>query len=291
MPKATHREMNDWRDPAAGRPTGPVTGLPHPGVTAVDAGLIDFAHRLADRSGEVIGPYFRQPIAVDVKADDSPVTAADRAAEAAIREMIGRFAPDHGIIGEEFGSEGADRDWVWVLDPIDGTKAFLTGRPTFGTLIALCHRGWPVLGVIDQPVSGERWIGAAGRPSLFNGAEIRTRACTELGKAWLMATHPDMFEGRDEERFLRLSRSVQAVQYGCDCYAYGLLASGFLDIVCEAQLQIYDYAALAPIIAGAGGLISDWSGAPLNLGSNGRVLALGDPSLLDDVLSRLAYRD
>jgi inositol-phosphate phosphatase/L-galactose 1-phosphate phosphatase/histidinol-phosphatase len=214
---------------------------------------------------------------VDDKADLSPVTAADRAAEAAMRRLIGARFPGHGIIGEEYGPERAEAEFVWVVDPIDGTKSFISGVPLFGTLIALARHGTPLLGVIDQPVSRERWVGAAGRPTLFNGRPARCRPCADIAAATVFATTPGMFAGADATAFGRIARAAKLVRFGADCYAYGLVALGCIDLVVEASLKPYDFSAMAPIVAGAGGVASDWRGQPLGLGSDGRVIVAGDP--------------
>jgi len=249
--------------------------------------LIDFAGTLADAVRPVIRRHFRTPVAVDSKPDATPVTIADRDAETAMRALIEARYPDHGIIGEEHGSARPDAEYCWVLDPIDGTKAFLAGKPIFGTLIALVRRGAPVLGIIDQPVLEERWLGTAGSATLFNGRPVRTRACAKLSLATLNATTPDMFAGEDAARFRALGAQTRITQYGGDCYAYGLLASGFIDLVVEAQLKPYDFAALVPVIAGAGGVVSDWRGQPMQLDSDGRIVAAGDPALLPAALEAL----
>jgi inositol-phosphate phosphatase/L-galactose 1-phosphate phosphatase/histidinol-phosphatase len=166
-----------------------------------------------------------------------------------------------------------------VLDPIDGTKSFVTGKPLFGTLIALLREGTPIVGVIDMPALDERWIGVDGRPTTFNGRPTRVRPCPDLDRAWLYASSPHMFPGADAEAFERLRLRCRAGIYGADCYAYGLLASGTVDLVCEATTQPHDYCALVPVVTGAGGVISDWHGRPLGLQSDGRVLAAGDPSM------------
>jgi inositol-phosphate phosphatase / L-galactose 1-phosphate phosphatase / histidinol-phosphatase len=240
------------------------------------AAFLDLALALADAAGAAIRPYFRQKIAVDDKPDHTPVTAADREAESAMRALIEARCPDHGIIGEEYGRLREDAEFVWVLDPIDGTKSFISGVPLFGTLIALCRDGRPVLGIIDQPVSRERWVGVEGHKSRFDGAPIRCRACPDLAGATLFATTPDMFTGGNAAGFARLRDAVKLVRYGGDCYAYGLLASGFIDVVCEAQLKPYDFCAMVPIVEGAGGIATDWRGGPLNLAADGRVLVAGD---------------
>jgi inositol-phosphate phosphatase / L-galactose 1-phosphate phosphatase / histidinol-phosphatase len=256
-------------------------------VVATDQ-FLTLAIDLADAAGEAIRPHFREPLAVDDKPDLSPVTIADRAAEMAMRQLIARRFPEHGIIGEEFGSERAAAEYVWVLDPIDGTKSFISGVPLFGTLIALAHLGRPILGIIDQPISRERWIGASGRPSTFNGAPIRSRQCHRLASATVFSTSPDMFKGDDAAAFARLGAAAKLVRFGADCYAYGLLALGCIDLVVEASLKPYDFSAMLPIIEGAGGVASDWRGAPLTLASDGRVLVAGDRRAHEAALALLA---
>lgn len=254
----------------------------------VEPALIELAGRLADAAGEVIRPLFRQPIEVDEKADSSPVTEADRGAERAIRAILAAERPHDGIIGEEFGRERESASHVWVIDPIDGTRAFITGRPLFGTLIALLRDGAPVLGIIDQPVIHDRWIGAVGHPTLFNGRPARTRPCPELGRAIGAATSPDMFTGADRPAFRRAADACSLMTYGGDCYSYGLLAGGFLDVVIEASMKLYDYAALVPVVTGAGGMITDWGGRALADGGDGRVLAAGDRAVHAEAVRVLA---
>ncbi len=238
--------------------------------------LVALAHRMADASGEVIRGYFRAPIEIVTKDDASPVTAADREAEAAIREIIEGAHPDHGVIGEEFGSAREDHEFVWVLDPIDGTRSFIVGKPLFGTLIALLRDGAPILGIMDQPISGERWIGVAGRPTTLNGTPVRARACPNLGAAALFTTGPERFEGHETAAFERLRDAVGMTQYSADCYATALLASGCVDLVIESGLKVYDYLALVPVVLGAGGKITEWGGGTLGLQSDGSMLAAGD---------------
>ena len=249
--------------------------------------LIDFAGVLADAARPIVRRHFRTPIAVATKEDDTPVTAADREAETAMRDLIAGRYPAHGILGEEHGTVRGDGEYVWVLDPIDGTRAFIAGKPLFGTLVALVRDGLPILGIIDQPVLGERWIGAAGQVTTFNGERVRARRCDHLGAALLNTTSPDLFVGDDAVMFSQLRRAVRHTQYGGDCYAYGLLASGFIDLVVEAGLKSYDFCALVPVIAGAGGAVSDWQGRPVTLASDGRVVAAGDPALLPRAVETL----
>ena len=253
----------------------------------IDA-YLDLARRLADVSGAIARRYFRTRVAVDDKADLSPVTIADREAEAAMRKLIAETFPAHGVIGVEHGSERPDATHVWVLDPIDGTKSFITGRPLFGALIALCREGRPILGVIDCPALGERWIGAAGRPTLHQGEPARTRECASLDRAALYCTSPLMFRGAAFERFERVRKTVKLPLYGGDCFAYGLVASGFADLVIEGSLGVYDYAALVPVLEGAGGIMTDWQGRALDLRSNGFVIAAGDRRAHAQALELLA---
>jgi len=257
-------------------------------AAALSAAQLVLAEELADAAGAVIRPYFRQTIAVDDKADASPVTIADREAEQAMRALIEARFPADGIFGEEFGTIREDAEFVWVLDPIDGTKSFISGIPLFGTLVALLHRGRPVLGIIDQPISHERWRGVAGQRSTHNGNPIHARPCPDLAAASLFATAPDMFRGADAAAFARLKAQVKLTRHGGDCYAYGLVASGFIDCVVEASLKPYDYCAMVPIIEGAGGIFTDWQGKPLGLHSDGRVLAAGDRRVHEAALTLLA---
>ncbi len=250
------------------------------------------ASALADAAGAAIRPYFRGAFGLEDKDDASPVTLADRAAEEAMRRIIERESPRDGIIGEEFGAERADASRVWVLDPIDGTTSFVAGRAIFGTLIALLQDGWPVLGIIDQPITGERWIGAVGQKTLFNDQPAQTRRCRALDDAVLGTTSPHLFSEHQADHFLSLAGKVarRRIVYGGDCYNYGLVASGHIDLVVEAGLKLHDFAALVPIIEGAGGTMCDWYGHPLNADSSGEVIALGDPARLDDVLEALAHQ-
>ena len=263
-----------------------MTGSATPGAGAF--AFADVAGRLADTAARIAMKYFRRDLAVDDKTDQSPVTGADREAEAAMRDILGAAFPEHGVYGEELGKVRIDAEYVWVLDPIDGTQSFVTGKPLFGTLIALTRRGVPVLGVMDAPALNERWVGIEGRPTTFNGAPARVRGCAELGQAWLYATSPQMFPGGDFDAFERLRARVRRAVYGAECYAYGLLASGHVDLVAEATMKPYDFLALAPIVTGAGGVITDWSGEPLTLGSGDRVLAAGDARIHGAALEVLA---
>jgi inositol-phosphate phosphatase/L-galactose 1-phosphate phosphatase/histidinol-phosphatase len=249
--------------------------------------FIDLAHQLADASGPVIRGYFRQPIQVDGKADASPVTVADREAEQAIRAILAEARPRDGIIGEEFGNTDTDAEYVWVIDPIDGTKSFISGRPIFGTLIALVRNGTPILGVIDQPVNGERWVGVAGLGTFYNGDRVKARACPSLSDAIAGTTAADLFGPGQDARWRKVAAGAKHVVYGGDCYTYAQIASGFVDVVLEAGLQTYDFCALAPVVEAAGGVVTDWQGNPLTLASDGTILACGDSRTHAEILSFL----
>ena len=255
--------------------------------TEAPSDLIELANRLADAGGDVIRPYFRQPIVIDTKADASPVTIADREAEQAIRAVLAVARPDDGIIGEEFGSEKTGAEYVWVIDPIDGTRSFITGRPIFGTLIALVHNGAPILGVIDQPIGGERWIGLRGHGATLNGNPIRVRECPTLADATIGTTAPDLFDLAGVKSWQQTAAAARHVVYGGDCYTYAQIATGLVDAVVEAGLQTYDFAALAPVVEEAGGVVTDWQGNPLTLASDGTIVACGDARLHAELLDLL----
>lgn len=250
---------------------------------------VALAHRLADAARAEIIPLFRSGVDSEAKGDATPVTVADRNAEEAMRKLIEAEFSGDGIHGEEFGVKEGVSGRQWVLDPIDGTTAFLAGRPIFGTLIALLVEGFPVLGMIDQPIAGERWLGIAGQGTTYNGKRVETRRCRELSSASLATTGPHYFSQAEGDVFMMLAAKTdhKRMVMGGDCYNYACLASGHLDIVCEAGLKLHDYAALVPIVEGAGGMMCDWQGEPLHAGSDGSVLALGDPARLEDVLEAM----
>ncbi|MCS6853936.1 MAG: inositol monophosphatase family protein [Elioraea sp.] len=242
------------------------------------------AEAAADAAAAAIRPYFRRPLAVERKGDASPVTEADRAAERAMRRVLREAFPDHGILGEEEGEEKPGARFLWVLDPIDGTKSFVTARPTYASLIALLEDGVPVLGILSQPSLGERWVGVSGQPTRFfspvgGPAVARCRPCADLAQAQLSVTTLDLFTPAQRPRWERLAARAGQVTWGGDAYAHGLLALGFIDLIAEATYKIWDWAALVPIIEGAGGMITDWAGRPLRPGADGTVLAAGDARL------------
>ncbi|OCP35973.1 inositol monophosphatase family protein [Ensifer sp. LC163] len=224
--------------------------------------FLALAHAMADAAADVIRPYFRQRLAIDAKADASPVTIADRDAEAAMRQMIEAHFPDHGIRGEEFGSCRTDADWIWVLDPIDGTKSFVSGSLAFGTQIALLHQGEPVLGLINQPITGERWLGT-GAVATLNDVPIRTSGKTALDEAILYTSALEQFDPSRHDRFSPLAAKVCFTRFSHDCYAAGLLALGGIDLLVESNVFDYDILPQMPIIQAAGGIVTDWNGRPL----------------------------
>ncbi len=257
---------------------------------AVSASDIELAGRLADAARTAIRPYFRAEHGLEVKDDASPVTLADKAAEAAMRRLLIAERPMDGIIGEEEEARKGTSGRTWVLDPIDGTRSFIAGRPIYGTLIALIEGGWPLMGVIDQGILHERWLGVVGQPTTLNGKPATTRRCRDVADALLATTSPALFDDGQLHAFEHLDAQVRSTVLGGDCYNYACLASGHLDIVVEAGLKLHDFAALVPVVEGAGGRMCDWSGDPLHAGSLGEVIAAGDPARIDDILEAMACR-
>lgn len=258
------------------------------------------ANKVADAAGEVIRKYFRKPFDIIDKEDSTPVTIADRETEEAMVSVIQECFPSHAILGEESGWRCKEQfaDYVWVLDPIDGTESFITGKPLFGTLIALLHKGKPVVGIIDQPILRERWIGISGKRTTLNGEEVSTRNCETLLHAYLYTTSPHHFSEDAEVAFARVGFKAKAQLYGCDCYAYALLASGFVDLVMDFGLEPFDFLALIPVVEGAGGVITDWKGHQLQwepashscpTAEGFTVLAAGDKELHQQAVDALQW--
>jgi len=251
-----------------------------------------FAERLADAARAVIRPYFRRRIEVVDKGAAGPfdpVTEADRRAEQTMRDLIQSAYPDDGIIGEEFGEKQGDSGFAWVLDPVDGTRAFIAGQPLWGTLIALEWKGAPVLGVLDQPFLDERFTGFGGTTTLRHASlteRLKTRPCAKLEDAVIGTTHPVHFKDADRQRFSSVESRCRLSRYGGDCYGYALVAMGFVDLIIEADLKRWDIAALIPIIEGAGGIVTSWQGRSTSEGGN--VIAAGDPRVHAEALKVLA---
>jgi myo-inositol-1(or 4)-monophosphatase len=258
-------------------------------MTAID--FAAFVDRLATVSGEAILPFFRTSLGIENKAGPGafdPVTAADRAAETAMRTLIRRTFPDHGIIGEEFGSERTDAEYVWVLDPIDGTKSFISGMPAWGTLIALTRGGVPVYGMMHQPFTRERFTGDGGAARYTGPAgerALHVRRNASLSEALLMTTSPLLMKEEDRASFGKVEKAVRLSRYGGDCYAYCMLAAGHVDLVIETELKPYDILPLVPIIAGAGGIVTTWDGSTPSAG--GRVIAAGDKRIHETAMKIL----
>ncbi|ASM75146.1 MULTISPECIES: inositol monophosphatase family protein [Roseobacteraceae] len=249
---------------------------------------VQFMADAADAVRKIAMEYFRSPLSVEDKADNSPVTIADRAIERSLRSRITERFPDHGIFGEEEAPVNLSSLHLWVVDPIDGTKSFVTGHPLFGGLMALLQDGTPCLGQIDMPALNERWQGCIGVASTFNGSVCHTSKCTRLAEAFVYTTNPFAFEGEMRDVFGIIADTARLVRFGGDCYSYGLLASGHCDLVIETGLQPYDYLPLVQIIEGAGGVITDWAGQPLHLHSEGHVVAAATPELHAETLVHLA---
>ncbi len=227
---------------------------------------VEVANKLADAVRPIIRKHFRTRLNIISKADDSPVTIADRAAETEMRQILRNGFPNHGIRGEEFDAENPDADWCWVLDPIDGTKSFVSGSLCFGTQIGLAYKGVPILGVIDQPITGERWIGIAGQPSTLGGKPISTSRTIDIASAVIYTSAAEQFSADQKIAFARLSKAADFTRYSHDCYAAGLLAIGMVDILIEANVYDYDIIPQIPVIEGAGGLVTDWKGQKLGRG-------------------------
>jgi inositol-phosphate phosphatase/L-galactose 1-phosphate phosphatase/histidinol-phosphatase len=249
--------------------------------------LTRFAEKLADESGAILMAAMGRAPEVDIKSDLSYVTETDRRVEERLREMIDREFPNHGVLGEDLGSRDLDAEYVWVLDPIDGTAAFVAGIPVFGTLIGVARKGRPWIGVIDHPATNERWVGVSGERATLNGAAIRTRACGDMATALMTNSNPDFFQPAERAAFEALRPQVRYTQYGGSCYAYGVLASGRTDLAIDGALEPFDIFAPIAVIEGAGGVVTDWSGAPITLGWSNLVLAAGDRDLHTQALMAL----
>ena len=252
--------------------------------------FVEFAHLLADAAGEIVGPAIRSRRVVHRKADASPVTEVDRAVETRLREMIAARFPDHGVMGEEFGGERLDAEHVWVLDPVDGTLAFMAGLSVYGTLIGLARGARPVLGIIDQPITRERWTGIDGSGTRRNGERVHTNACERLGDALVCTTSHEYYEGEDAHALRRIVSGAGWMVYGGNCLAFAQVAGGFVDVAFETRTGVYDYCALVPVVENAGGVMTGWRGEPLTLepAPGGRILASGNRRLHEAAMACLA---
>lgn len=251
---------------------------------------IAFFDAIAEAAATETLPRFRMPVTIDNKyaVGFDPVTEADRAAEKAIRELITERYPEHGILGEEHGDVGLDRDYVWVIDPIDGTRAFISGLPVWGTLVGLYHKGRAVMGMMDQPFTGERFIARPGEAMVRRHGEasrLSTRQGVSLDQAIMMTTSPKIFSKELEPSYKRVEASVQLARYGCDCYAYAMVAAGYIDLVVEADLKPYDVGGLIPLVEEAGGVMTTWDGGRPEKG--GTIIASGSAALHEAALELL----
>jgi len=258
-------------------------------TSVVTEEILQFANKLADCARTISITHFRNGGGFEIKSDDTPVTKADRDIEHELKRRIAEKYPDHGIVGEEEGVSNPEAHVVWVIDPIDGTQAFISGSPTFGTLIALVYAGLPALGILEIPVLLERWVGAVGWGTQKYGLGCcRTSSEQNLANTIMYATSPFMFSKSQHQRFEILARKIRFTRFGTDCYAYGLLASGYIHLVAEADMKPHDYMSLLPVVEQAGGVITDWSGEPLQLTSGtSTVLAAANSSLHRQALAVL----
>lgn len=246
-----------------------------------------FINEAADAAGDIALKYFRKDLRIEDKQDSSPVTQADKQIETLLRDRIAKTFPNHGIVGEEFGNERIDAEFVWVLDPIDGTRAFMTGKPLFGTIIGLMHDGKPILGCVDQPYTKERWFGVDGTTATHNGKPIRVAPPCKLDASRLYITLPNNLRGENLENLFDLCRAAKWPQFNCDCYAYGLLAMGCCDLVVEDRLKIHDVAGIVPILTGAGGFAADWNMNPIGFDFTGEMVAASTHDLAAEAVNVL----
>ena len=251
--------------------------------------FVSFANMLADNSSEIIMKYFRQSFDVENKNDNTPVTIADKESEKKIRELINTRYPNHGILGEEFKKKNEKSEFVWVIDPIDGTRSFIAGHKDFGTLIALLHNKKPILGIINCPAHQERWIGIENQPSTLNGKIIKTSNKQKLNDSYAFTSGLYFDDIIFKTSFDKIINQTKYHRFGGDCYMYGMLASGLIDIVFEDTLKVHDYMALIPVIKGAGGIVTDKYNKEISLNSDGSIIATANPKLHKEVFEALRY--
>ncbi|HMW89137.1 MAG TPA: inositol monophosphatase family protein [Candidatus Obscuribacter sp.] len=270
---------------------GAETGAVYKKLSPVEANLLHVLSNAGDAAARVLRHYFGSKLKVNIKADESPlVTIADLQAEKAIRQVLEQAVPLHGILGEELGFKRPESRYTWVLDPIDGTLAFTTGKLSFGTLIGLLQDEELIMGLIEQPILQERWLGVKGQPTTLNGKPVKTRSNTDLARAVLSVTTTATFKSEAQIAALaKLQEAVQITSFGGDCYHFGLMASGSIDVIFESGFQFYDFAAVVPVVEGAGGVITDWQGKPLTSSSKGEILACANKALHEKALNLLDH--
>lgn len=243
-----------------------------------------FANLLADEAGTISRHYFGQSLDIISKEDASPVTFADRTIELRLRELVERERPEDGILGEEFGPKESKSGYTWVFDPIDGTKSFTIGRPTFGNLIGLCDGETPILGIINHPILNQRWVGQTGHKTTYNGTQVSCRPCPTLKDAIFGTGSATQINDNDPARLSRIEATTRYTVFQGDCYFYGLMANGMMDAIVEDHLGIYDFIALVPVIEGAGGVITDWQGNPKTLHGNSTLIATGGKNIHEELM-------
>ena len=246
-----------------------------------------FANLLADESAKITLKYFRKTFTAENKEDKTPVTIADKKAELKIRDMININYPKHGILGEEFEDINPDSEFKWVVDPIDGTMSFIAGHKDFGTLIALLHNKKPILGIIDCPAHQERWVGLQNQPTTLNGIVVKTSNVKSIKNSYAFTSGLYFEDKKFRTSFDKIIKQTKYYRFGGDCYMYGMLASGLIDIVIEDTLKVYDYMALIPVIEGAGGVTTDIHNQEINLDSKGSIVATANPELHKEVVKVL----
>lgn len=249
--------------------------------------FLTFAQTLADHSRSMLLAAVATRPNVEIKQDNSFVTDTDRAIEVALRKLISETYPNHGIFGEEFENQNTDAEFVWVLDPIDGTAPYIAGIPVYGSLIALAWKGKPFIGVIDHPQTSDRWIGVVNSFAELNGKKIQVRSCQSLSLAFATCSNPDFMTEEQKKRFDRVRDRTQYMQYGGACFSYGVLATGRTDIAIDGSLKVFDVFAPAAVISGAGGVFTDWSGRGLTFAMDGTIIAAGDKSRHEEALTIL----
>lgn len=247
--------------------------------------LIFFANQLADESAKIIKKYFRTSLIIDNKEDQSPVTIVDKNTELKIRKLIETKYPNHGILGEEFKDTNIDSEYLWVIDPIDGTRSFIAGHKDFGTLIALLHNNEPIIGIINCPMHQERWIGVRGKKTTMNEKEVQTSKIQDLDKSYICTSGLYFNNDHFRKGYDKIVKKSRYHRFGGDCYMYGMVASGFIEIVLEDTLKAHDYMALIPIIEGAGGKVSDKYGKTINIHSEGSIVASANEQLHEQLIN------
>ena len=246
--------------------------------------LIDFSKHLADESEKIIKKYFRTSLDIDRKEDKSPVTIADKEVELKIREIIKNNFPKHGILGEEFDQTNIESEYIWVIDPIDGTRSFIAGHKDFGTLIALIYKNKPIIGIINCPMHKERWIGIINKETTMNNKVVKTSNTTLINESYFCTSGLYLEDDHFKKSCDKIINKTKYYRLGGDCYMYGMVASGLIDIVLEDTLKTHDYMALIPVIEGAGGVVTDKYGSPVNINSDGSIVASANKSLHNQVI-------